>query len=212
MSASSSAMDSAHWFRRLAITAFERYQAARQRIAIVILDIKLSGQCRPSPLHRLRERTEAETPIATHDEFAEDNPKARAIEIESERVGRKIRRQIASPKPGWVNATIYALLAGCWAITVCGVFQAPFRILLDDCLTGAVRPGVEIAALPASLATRSMSHFQAQGRKQNAGYHKELVANPVDDSGHKRQPVRERAFPGKQSRIGIRLGQLAQRR
>jgi hypothetical protein len=212
MRAASSAMDSAHWFRQLAITAFEPYQAVKQRITIVILDITLSGRCRPSPLERLRERTEADTPIAIHNEVAEDNPKARAIEIESERVCRKIRRQIANPKPGWVNAAIYAFLAGCWAITVCCVFQAPCRILLDDYLAGHIRPGVEIAALPASLATRSMSHFRAQGRRQNAGYHKEVVGNPFDDSGHKRQPVRERAFPEKQSRIGIRLGQLAQRK
>jgi hypothetical protein len=212
MSASSSAMDSAHWFRQLAITAFEPYQAVKQRITIVILDITLSGRCRPSPLERPWERTEADPPIAIHDEVAADNSNARAIEIKSERVCRKTRRQIANPTRGWVHAAIYAFLAGCWAITVCCVFQDPSRILLNDYLAGAVRPGVEIAALPASLATRSMSHFRAQSRKQNAGCHKELAGNPGDDSGRKRQPARERAFPEKQSGIGIRLGQLAQRK
>ena len=210
MSASGSAMDSARWFRQLAITAFEPYQAVKQRIIIVILDIGRSEQCQPSLHQRLRERTEAGAPMAILDEVAEDE--AKAIEIKSETVSAKIYGQIANPKPSWVNPAIYALLAVCWAASLCSVIQVPFRIVPDDYLAADLRSGGEIAALPASVATRSMSQFRAQDRRQNAGYQKEPAGMPVRESRYKKQPVRERAFPEKPSRIGIRLGQLAQRK
>jgi hypothetical protein len=120
-------------------------------------------------------------------------------------------KQIANAKNGRVLAVICALLATCCAVTGFSAFQAPFKLLVDDDLTNALKSRTEIAALPAGPRTQTMSGFRASLPRQNAGYDKVLASNSANGSPHKRR-LRDLPFQQKESRGCIASGQLSQRK
>jgi hypothetical protein len=204
MSASSSASDSALWFREPAIDAVER-ESAMQMSGVVVLHIAIPGQDRLSVLQRFRERVRADRVLilAVYDE----DRKALPIQTAEEVLSRKICRQTANPKSSWINAGVWTLLAGCCAVTLFFAFQVPFRLPANGSKTDSLKLRSETAALPARLGTQTMSRFRLNA-SHRGGCDKELASSSVDDSRHKRRLSRE-LVQHKQPQVCIPSGQFS---
>ena len=209
----SPAADSALWFLEPAIDAIERREAVRQAFAVIIMDIEGVGQERTCVLHLLRESRETARVFmwAVGDQVSEAEPKARPIETEPEVRPGKIRQQNANSKRGWANTVAYTLLAGCCAVTIFSVFQVDSWLRANENSANALRLRPETAALPARLATHTISRFRSRASKQVTGGNRELAGNPVNDSPGKTRASRERPFQQKQSRVCIQSAQPSDR-
>ena len=209
----SPAADSAFWFLESAIDAIERREAVRQVFAVIIMDIEGVGQEGTGVLHLLRESRETARVFmwAVGDQVSEAEPKVRPIETEPAVRPGKIRQQNANSKRGWANTVAYTLLAGCCAVTIFSVFQVDSWLRANENSANALQLRSETAALPARLATHTMSRFRSRASKQVTGGNRELAGNPVNDSLGKTKASRERPFQQKQSRVCIQSAQPSDR-
>ena len=213
MNASNPAADSALWFLEPATDAIEQREAVRQAFAVIIMDIAVVEQEGAGVLHLLREsrRTAHVFMGAIGDQVSEAEPKSRPIETEPEVQQGKIRQQNANSKRGWTNTVAYALLAGCCALTIFFVFQADSRLRANENSATALQLRPETAALPARLATHTMSRFRSRTSKQATGGNRELAGNTMNDFPGKTRASRERPSQQKQSRVCIQSAQPSDR-
>src|SRR5260370_3393873 len=147
------------------------------------MDSAVVGERGAGVLHLLRESRETARVFmwAVGDQVSAE-PKARPIETEPEVRPGKIRQQNANSKRGWTNTVAYTLLAGCCAVTIFSVFQADSRLRANENSANALRLRPETAALPARLATHTMSRFRPRASKKVTGGDRELAGNPVNNS------------------------------
>jgi hypothetical protein len=204
MHASSPAKDSAFSYPRRRIFASDRYDLTKRTIRVVILDIGMPEQDWGGVLDRLTDRREAGRVrlLTVLGEVPKDERKARAVQTEAETWRWKIR-QFENTRGSWVHAVIFALLAGCCAITVFFAFQVPFRLRSNESHASIGQLRSEIAALPIRAGGQTMSVFRAHRSHRSAGDDRELASSSFDDSGHKRRPPRERLIQRKQLRFHI---------
>jgi hypothetical protein len=209
MSASSSASDSAFWFRDPAIDAVES-EAPMQTASFVVLHIAIPGQDRLTVLRQLRPRRGVARVLLLA--VCHEERKELPIQIGGNRLPRKIWRPTASPRSSWINAVVWTLLAGCCAITLFFALQAPFRLGVSENQASTVKFRSEVAALPVRLAEQTMSRLRPHYSHRVGGYDKEGASDSSDDSLHKRRLPRERLVQKKQSRVGIQAGQISDHR
>jgi hypothetical protein len=208
MCASSSAIDSSFSF--LPATHGEPHEMTKRPLRVIVLDFALPELRALSVPHLLPERTGPVRILLCTicSEVSEEERKTRSIRAEVETCPEKICRRFANTKGSWVHTMIFALLTSCCAITFFFAFQAPFRLrVVNEDLANPTTFRTEIAALPATLKTQTISRFRAHGSQQNAGYHK--TDDPLDDSPRKRRVPREHPFQQKQSQVSIRPGQFS---
>jgi hypothetical protein len=195
-----SAANSAPWFCEPAINVLEPVQT------VAVLPIAIRGQDRLSLLQRLRGRVGVARVLilAVYDEDTKVPP----IQTAGAVIPRKICQQTANPKSDWIHAVVWTLLAGCCALTLFFAFQAPFRLRANENQTSTVGFRAEIAALPASLRTQTMSRSWPNASDRGGGYGKEVPSSSVDDSRHKRRLSRE-LVQHKQPHVCIQAGQFS---
>ena len=181
----------------------------KQTFRVIVLDFALPEQRALSAPHPLAERTRLVRVFlfTICSEVEGEQRKIRSIRAEVETCSGKICRRFENTKGSWVHAMIFALLAGCFAVTLFFAFQAPFRLRVNEDLANPTTFRAEIAALPATLKSQTISRFPAHGSQQNAGYHK--TENALDDSPRKRRVLRERQPQQRQSEVSIRPGQFS---
>jgi hypothetical protein len=208
MSASSSANNSALWFREPAIDAVEP-EAPMQAAGFVVLHIAIPSQDRLTVLRQLRRRRGVARVLLLA--VCDKERKELAIQIGGDHLPKKICRETASPKSSWINAVVWTLLAGCCAVTLFFAFQAPFRLPANGSKTDSLKLRSEIAALPARLGMQTMSCFRPNAFHRGGGYDKELASSSVDDSRHKRRLSRE-LVQHRQPQVCIQSGQFSAHR
>jgi hypothetical protein len=150
-------------------------------------------------------------PLTVLDEISGEERKARPIQAVSEAWPGKIRGRFENAKGGWLPSVIFALVAGCCAITVFFAFQAPFRLRANEShgSTGEFRG--EIAALPIRLAGQTMADSRTHRPHRSGGDDREAVNTSSDDSGHKRRLPREHLAQRKQPRIQVESAEFSTR-
>jgi hypothetical protein len=212
MHASSSASDSAFSPLRPELFAADPYDVTKRELRVVILDIAMPEQDRAGVLDPKRERRAVRLwRLTLLDRISAEDREARPIQAVSEAWPGKIRGRFENAKGGWLPSVIFALVAGCCAITVFFAFQAPFRLRANDRQgsTGEFRH--EIAALPIRLAGQTMADSRTHRPHRSGGDDREAVNTSSDDSGHKRRLPREHLAQRKQPRIQVESAEFSTR-
>jgi hypothetical protein len=209
MNASSSAIDSSFSLPP-AISSGEPDELQKRTLRVTVLDFALSEQRELGSLLLPRERARASRIFifTISNEVSEEEQKIRLIRAEAETFPKKVCQRFENIRASWVHTMIFALLAGCCAITFFFAFQAPFRLrVVNQDLANPATFRTEIAALPAPLKTQAMLGFRVHRSQQNAGYHQ--TDSLLDDSPYRRRVARERPFQQKQLQVSSRPGQIS---
>jgi hypothetical protein len=212
MHASSSASDSAFSPLRPKLLAADPYNVTTREVRVVILDIAMPEQHCAGVLDPKRERTAVRLWLLTLlDRISGEDREARPIQAVSEAWPGRIRGRFENARSAWVHGVIFALVAGCCAITVFFAFQAPFRLRANEShgSTGGFRG--EIAALPIRLAGQTMADFRTHRPRRNGGDDREVVSSSLDDPSHKKKLARDHLAPRKQPRIHIESAEFSRR-
>ena len=212
MQASSSASDSAFSVLRPERFATGPYDVTKRELRIVILDIATPEQHCAGVLDAKRERRAVRLWLLTLlDRISGEDLEARPIQAVSATWPGKSRGRFENAKGGWVHAAIFALVAGCCAITVFFAFQAPFRLRANESHVSTGEFRGEIAALPIRLAGQTMADFRTYRPHRNAGDDREVMSSSFDDSNHKRRMTREHLAQRKQLRIHMESAEFSRR-
>jgi hypothetical protein len=212
MHASSSAGDSAFSPLRPKRFAAGPYDGTKRELRVIILDIAMPEQHCAGVLDPKRARRAVRLwRFTLLDRISGEDREARPIQAFAEPWPGKIRRRFENAKDGWVHSVIFALVAGCCAVTVFFAFQAPFRLRANEShgSTGEFRG--EIAALPIRLAGQTMADFRTHRPHRSGGDDREVVSSSLDDSSHKRRLTRDHLAQRQQPRIHIESAEFSRR-
>jgi hypothetical protein len=213
MHASRSAIDSALPPLRRGLSPTASYEVTRHTLRVAVLNIAMPGQDQQGVFDPGRERREAVKIwlLTVLDEVWRGEREARPIQAVSETWPGKSRGRFENAKCSWVHAAIFALVAGCCAITVFFAFQAPFRLRANESRVSTGEFRGEIAALPVRLAGQTMADFRTHRPHRSTGDDREVMSSSFDDSNHKRRMTREHLAQRKQLRIHMESAEFSRR-